>query len=67
LFGVAHWQQGLLGMVNATVTGLIAAIVFLICGRKLWVPVVMHAAFDVTAALMIYLNLETEVAHLVFK
>ncbi len=67
LFGAAHWQQGLFGMINAAVTGSIAAVVYLICGRKLWVPVVMHSAFDLTAAAMIYLNLETETAHLVFK
>jgi hypothetical protein len=41
--------------------------VFLACKRRLFVAMVMHAAFDITAATMIYLNLETEVAHLVFK
>jgi membrane protease YdiL (CAAX protease family) len=67
LFAVAHWQQGPYGMINAAFTGTALAIVFLACKRRLFVPMVMHAAFDITAAAMIYLNLETEVAHLVFK
>jgi uncharacterized protein len=67
LFGAAHWQQGMAGMINAGVTGLVAALVFLFTGRKLWVPVVMHATFDLTAGAIIYLNLETVVSHLVFK
>ena len=67
LFAVAHWQQGVFGIVNALFTGLAIAIVFLICKRKLWVPIVAHAAFDLTALWMIYFNLETKVSHLVFK
>lgn len=67
LFGAAHWQQGPYGIINAAFTGTALAIVFLACKRMLFVPMVMHAAFDITAAAMIYLNLETEVAHLVFK
>jgi hypothetical protein len=31
------------------------------------VPIVAHAAFDLTALAMIYWNLESKVAHLVFK
>jgi membrane protease YdiL (CAAX protease family) len=54
-------------MINAAFTGGIAALIFLFTGRNLWLPIVMHAAFDVTAGAIIYLNLETEVAHLVFK
>jgi membrane protease YdiL (CAAX protease family) len=67
LFAVAHWQQGLFGVVNAAITGLAVTTVFLLCKRRLYVPMIMHATFDLTAAAMIYLNLETEVAHLVFK
>jgi membrane protease YdiL (CAAX protease family) len=67
LFAAAHWQQGWFGIVNAGITGLALAIVYLICGRKLWVPMVMHAAFDLTAAAMIYFDAETTVSHLVFK
>lgn len=67
LFGVAHWQMGWSGIVNAGITGGIAGLIFLGTGRNLWIPVVMHAAFDLTAGTIIYLNLETTIAHLVFK
>jgi membrane protease YdiL (CAAX protease family) len=67
LFAVSHWQQGLFGIVNAAITGLAVALVYLACRRRLFVPMVMHAAFDITAAVMIYLGLETQVSHLVFK
>jgi hypothetical protein len=40
--------------------------IFSITGR-IWVLVVAHAAFDVTAVAIIYWNLESTVAHLVFK
>jgi membrane protease YdiL (CAAX protease family) len=67
LFGIAHWAQGPAGMINAGITGFVAGLIFLYTGRNLWIPVVMHAAFDLTAGAIIYLNLETDVAHLVFK
>ena len=65
-FAAAHWQQGWFGMVNAGFTGLAVAFVFLVCRRKLFVPIVMHAAFDLTALWMIYNDLEPKIAHLVF-
>src|SRR5262249_47247856 len=67
LFGAAHWQMGWAGMVNAGITGFVAGLVFLVTGRNLWIPVALHAAFDPTAGAIIYLNLETPIAHLVFK
>jgi membrane protease YdiL (CAAX protease family) len=67
LFGAAHWKMGWGGMVNAGITGGIAGLIFLYTGRNLWIPVAMHAAFDLTAGAIIYLNLETTIAHLVFK
>jgi hypothetical protein len=34
---------------------------------RLWTLIVAHAAFDVTAVLLIYWNLEADVAHLLFR
>jgi membrane protease YdiL (CAAX protease family) len=47
--------------------GLVIGALYLANGRKLWTLMVAHASFDLTAAAMIYLNLETRVAHLVFS
>jgi hypothetical protein len=35
--------------------------------RRLWPVMVAHAAFDVAAVFMIYLNAETRIRHLFFS
>lgn len=66
-FGIAHYaDQGLAGTEQATVVGLVFGTIFAITGR-IWMLMVAHAAFDLTALAMIYWNLESRVAHLVFK
>jgi uncharacterized protein len=67
LFGLAHYAgQGVPGVQQATITGLVFGSIFAITGH-LWTLVFAHAAFDVTAVLIIYWNLESKVAHLFFK
>jgi CAAX protease family protein len=67
LFGLAHYpDQGLAGAEQATITGLVFGTIFAFTGR-IWMPIFAHAAFDLTAYALIYWNLETRVAHLVFK
>ena len=67
LFGVIHYPgQGLPGAEQATITGLVLGAIFASTGR-IWMPMVAHAAFDVTAVLIIYRDLEYYVAHLVFR
>jgi hypothetical protein len=66
-FGLAHYPvQGLAGVEQATVFGLVFGMIFALT-RRLWMLMCAHAAFDLTAVGIIYWNLETEVAHLVFK
>jgi len=66
-FGVAHLSgQGLAGAEQATIVGLAYGTIYAITGR-LWVPMIAHAAFDLTALWMIYWDLEAKVAHLIFK
>jgi membrane protease YdiL (CAAX protease family) len=66
-FGLAHYStQGLPGAEQATITGLVFGTIFALTG-SLWMLMVAHAAFDLTAYALIYWNLETTVAHLVFK
>jgi uncharacterized protein len=66
-FGWAHYAgQGLPGVQQATVVGLVFGSIFAVTGR-LWMLMVAHTAFDLTALAMIYWNLETAVARLVFK
>jgi uncharacterized protein len=66
-FGAEHYSvQGLAGAEQATIVGLVYGTVLAVTGR-IFVLMIAHAAFDVTAVAMIYWNLESKVAHLVFK
>ena len=67
LFALAHYSvQGLAGSEQAMITGLVFGTIFALTGR-IFFPMVAHAAFDLTALALIYWNLESEVAHLIFK
>ena len=67
LFAVAHYsEQGIAGVEQAAITGLVFGTIFARTG-SLWMPMVVHAAFDLTALAMIYWDVESKVAHLVFK
>jgi membrane protease YdiL (CAAX protease family) len=67
LFGLAHYSgQGIPGVEQAMIVGLVVGTIFAITGR-IFMLMIMHAAFDLTALAMIYWNLETAVAHLIFK
>jgi uncharacterized protein len=67
LFGSIHYfDQGLAGAQQATITGLVFGTVFAVTGR-IWMLMCAHAAFDLTAVALIYWNLESAVAHLIFK
>lgn len=67
LFGLAHYpDQGLAGAEQATIVGLLFGAVFAVTG-SLWMLMCAHAAFDLTALAIIYWDLESRVAHLVFR
>jgi membrane protease YdiL (CAAX protease family) len=61
-----YFSQGLAGAQQAAITGLVFGTVFAVTGR-IWMLMCAHAAFDLTAVAIIYWNLESAVAHLVFK
>jgi membrane protease YdiL (CAAX protease family) len=66
-FGSLHYiDQGLPGVQQATVVGLVFGTVFAVTGR-IWMLMCAHAAFDLTALALIYWNLESAVAHFLFK
>ncbi len=67
LFGLAHYSvQGLAGAEQAMIVGLVFGTIFAVTGQ-LWMLMCAHAAFDLTAVAIIYWNLESDVAHLIFK
>jgi len=66
-FALAHYpEQGLPGVEQALITGLVFGAIFAVTGR-IWIPMFAHAAFDLTALAIIYWSLEFKVTHLIFK
>jgi membrane protease YdiL (CAAX protease family) len=66
-FAADHYAvQGLPGVEQAAITGLIFGTIFAVTG-SLFLPMVAHAAFDLTAVAIIYWDVEAKVAHLIFK
>ena len=67
IFASLHYfDQGLAGAQQATITGLVFGTIFAVTGR-IWMLMCAHAAFDLTALAIIYWNLESAVAHFIFK
>jgi CAAX protease family protein len=67
LFSGAHYPtQGFPGVEQAIITGLVFGTIFAVTGR-IFMLMIVHAAFDLTALAMIYWDFETNVAHLIFK
>jgi len=67
LFGAGHYAgQGLPGVEQATIVGLVFGTIFAIT-RRIWMLIIAHAAFDLTALAIIYWDLESDVAHFVFQ
>jgi len=67
LVASAHYpEQRLHGVEQALMTGLIFGSVYAVTDR-LFMLMIAHAAFDLTALWMIYYGLETRIAHLILK
>lgn len=65
-FGLAHYSvQGFPGVEQATIFGLVFGTIMAVTGRIVML-MVAHAAFDLTALAIIYWDLETRVATMIF-
>jgi uncharacterized protein len=66
-FGLAHYSvQGLPGVEQATIFGLLFGTIMAVTGR-IFMLMIAHAAFDLTALAIIYWSLESKVAHFIFN
>lgn len=67
LFGLGHLaDQGFAGFEQATIVGLVYGTIYANTG-KIWMLIIAHAAFDITAVAIIYGNLELQIAHFFFR
>jgi membrane protease YdiL (CAAX protease family) len=66
-FAAVHYlEQGVAGVEQAVITGLTFGTIFAVT-RQIWMPIVAHAAYDLAAIAIVYWNLESTMARLVFK
>ena len=66
-FAVGHLaNQGVIGAGQAMIVGLVLGTIYART-RRIFMLMCAHTAFDLTALAMIYWNLESRVAHLVFR
>lgn len=54
LFGFAHFSQGLIGMIENSVNGILFGALFLASGRNLWLMVILHGVSNTVDMVMIY-------------
>jgi membrane protease YdiL (CAAX protease family) len=54
VFGVAHWQQGITGVVINIFAGVIYGALYLASGRNLWLPIIAHGVYDTVGLLLIF-------------
>ena len=66
-FGLEHYSiQGIGGVEQSTIMGVVFGILMMRI-RIIWLFMIAHAAFDLTALAIVYWNLERQVAHLIFR
>ena len=67
VFGLVHYpDQGLPGVQQAVIVGLVYGAIY-VRTRSLAMPMVTHAAFNLTAVWIIYWDLEEEIARFIFQ
>lgn len=57
LFGVYHYQQGIFGIIAASLGGLYWNAIYYCFGRNLWNCIFSHAFFDTITLILIYFDL----------
>ncbi len=55
VFGLAHFHQGLGGILGAGFVGLVYGILFLVSGRNLWAPIIAHGLTGTISFIRLYL------------
>jgi membrane protease YdiL (CAAX protease family) len=55
-FGFGHFDQGLVGQIENVIGGALLAVFYLVCGRKLGVPIVAHGVQDTIDVVLIFLG-----------
>jgi hypothetical protein len=57
LFGLGHAYQGITGVVEAALCGVLYGALYLASGRNLWLPIMVHGVENTTSFVLIYMGL----------
>jgi len=57
VFGAAHAYQGITGMVDTFLGGLVLGLLYLFARRNLWLPILTHGIIDTVGFLLIFFKL----------
>jgi uncharacterized protein len=57
LFGAAHAYQGITGVVDTVLAGLMLGLLYLYARRNLWLPILTHGIIDTVGFLIIFFKL----------
>jgi membrane protease YdiL (CAAX protease family) len=57
VFGAAHAYQGLTGVLDTFLAGLLLGLLYLFARRNLWLPILVHGIIDTLGVLLIYAGL----------
>lgn len=54
MFGLVHGSMGITGILNTFLSGIMYAAAYLVFGRNLWIPVVIHGVGNTIGIVMLY-------------
>ena len=57
LFGLGHAYQGLSGVLETFVSGVVMVLLYILSRRNLWLPIIVHGVIDTFGFLLIFFNL----------
>lgn len=56
-FGLAHSYQGINGVIETFIFGVVTTCLYIISKRNLWLPIIVHGVIDTVGFLLIFFNL----------
>lgn len=57
VFGVGHAYQGITGILDTALAGLVLGLLYLLARRNLWLPILTHGIIDTVGFILIYAGL----------
>jgi CAAX protease family protein len=56
VFGFSHLDQGITGQIENAINGLLLGLLYLGCGRNLWVPIIAHGITDTVDVTLLFMG-----------